>query len=411
MHKKLICLALGSVFTMPLAVSADSSSVKIFGRVQAEYSSTKIDQAAGAADFRQEVIGDNAGQSRWGLDISEDLGNGLRAKARIEYGFSTGAGVADNAREQWVGLAGKNWGEFKFGRFESPLKNFVGGATIDPFFDSNLQAVGAGGAMYGPNNGLGSSAFIDHAIRYDSPDFNGFSAAVVLLPGDATQTEPNAGGAGGTGGRGGSGDYQVALKYQFSNKNEIFGAYSKDNASDTQRAAFTNDRFGDDETLWRIGGKVTFGDFSLVGQYDDVRNALANGGVICSGGANAGADAGNTTSQCNSSLNANGDGSIWFLGAHYNLGKTTFIVQGGRTKADQVNSAASGVVTAGERSARNVTLGAIYQFSKRTRVFGGYQRVNVDGARAVDNTAATGTTALAIQPKRSTWDIGLRHDF
>jgi len=68
-------------------------------------------------------------------------------------------------------------------------------------------------------------------------------------------------------------------------------------------------------------------------------------------------------------------------------------------------------VTAGERTTHKVTLGAIYKFSKHTRIFGGYQRVSVDGARPIDNTAATGSTALAIQPKRSTWDIGLRHDF
>ena len=410
MKQTFIYLSLASVFGLPLTASADSASVKIFGRVQTEYSSTKIDQAASASSFRQESLGDNTGHSRWGLDISEDLGNGLNAKARIEYGFSTGAGVADFAREQWVGLAGKSWGELKFGRFESPLKNFAGGATIDPFFDSNLQAVGAGGAVVGPNNGLGSSAFVDHAIRYDSPNFNGFSAALLWLPSDATQTEPNAGGAGGTGGKGGGNDYQIALKYQFGKVGEVFGVYSRDSASDAQRATFTNGRFGEDESVWRLGGSVAFGDFNLVGQYDDFSDTLVNGSAICSGGASAALD-GNSTTQCNSGLNANGDGHAWLLGVHYQLGKTTFVVQGGRSQADAVTNGSTGVLTANERSAKNITLGAIYKFSKRTRVFGGYQRVSLDGARSVDNSLTSGTAVLGIQPKRSTWDIGLRHDF
>lgn len=419
MHKKLIMLAVAGVFSAPLLASAaEGSNVKLFGRVQAEYSSTKIDVIGTSANnYRQEVISDNGGQSRWGIDVSEDLGNGLSANARIEFGFRTGTGVAENAREQWVGLASKNWGEFKFGRVQSPLKDFTGGAMIDPFIDSNLQAVGAGGAMYGPNNGFGSSGFVDHALRYNSPDFSGFTASVVYVPSDATQAEPSAGGAGGTGGRGGANDYQLALKYKIGSVGEVFGAYSRDNASDTQRAvvasAATNFRTAEDESVWRIGGSVSFGDLRLVGQYEDVSNALSNGGALCGGGAsaNGGGDAGISTSQCNSSINTNGDGHIWFLGAHYKLGKTTLVVQGGKTTADQVTNPTTGAVTANERTAKNITLGAIYSFSKRTRVFGGYQKVSVDGAHIADNTTATGTTVLSTQPDRSTWSIGLRHDF
>ena len=407
MNKKLIVLAVVSVLTAPLLASADEgTNVKLFGRVQAEYSSTKIDQAVGATDYRQEAINDNGGQSRWGIFISEDLGNGLRANAQIEFAFRTGNGVADNAREQWVGLSSKSWGEVKFGRMESILKNFAGGATIDPFFDTNLQAVGAGGAMYGPSNGLGAGGFVDHTLRYNSPDFNGITASVLYVPSDATQAESSATGAGGTGGRGGANDYQVALKYKIGTIGDVFGAYSKDNASDSQVATSTNGLFGDNERVWRIGGSASFGDFSFVGQYEDISNALPNGGALCGGGA----DAGISTEQCNSSLNANGDGQIWFLGAHYKLGKTTLVLQGGRTSADQVTNAA-GVVQANKRTSKNITVGGIYNFSKRTRVFGGLQRVNVEGARNVANTTVTGTSVLAIQPDRSTWTIGLRHDF
>ena len=422
MNKKLIALAVASALVTPWAASAaDGTDVKLFGRVQAEYSSTKIDQAStNNGAYRQQAISDNAGQSRWGLDISEDLGNGLSAKARVEFGIRVGTGVADNAREQWVGLASKSWGEFKFGRVQSPFKDFAGGLSIDLFSDTNLQAVGAGGAMYGPDNGLGAGGFVDHALRYNSPEFNGLSAVAVFSPSNATQADPTgpippataAANGGNIGGKGGSNNYQIALKYKFGTAGEIFGGYSQDDANDNQRAITTNGLLGDDEQVWRIGGAWSFGDFRIVGQYENINNALVgNGGTSCGGGAraNGGGDTGITTAQCNSSLNANGDGHIWFLSGQYKIGKTTLVVQGGKTTADQVT--ANGVVTANERTAKNITVAAIYNFSKRTRVFGGYQKVSVDGARSVDNTLATGTTVLATQPDRSTWEIGLRHDF
>ena len=82
------------------------------------------------------------------------------------------------------------------------------------------------------------------------------------------------------------------------------------------------------------------------------------------------------------------------------------MVQGGRTQADAIANSV-------ERTSRNYTLGAIYQFSKRTRVFGGYQRVSIDGARDASNTidSTQGQINGVTQPDRSTWTIGMRHDF
>lgn len=411
MNKKLIVLAVAGTLGIPMVASADASNVTIFGRVQAEYQSTKIDQV-GTNDYRQETISDNAGQSRWGLKVKEDLGNGLSAIAQVEFAFRTGNGAPDAAREQWVGLSSKSWGTAKFGRVQSPFKDFAGGGTLDVFGSTTLQARGTGGALYAPGNGFGAASHVDHAIRYDSPDFSGFSAAVLLVPVDATQTEPNSG----AGGRGGSNNYQLGLKYKFGKAGEIFGGYSQDEASATQASVITNGLNGDDEQVWRIGAKWKFGDFTIAGQYDSIKNALVgNGGTSCSGGASASGNESAGTSQCNSSLNTNGDGDVWFLAAHYQLGKTTLVLQGGKTNADEVRS--NGVLRAGEREAKNITLGAIYKFSKRTSVYGGYQRVRVDGARSVANTDAgnagtvAATAALTTQPDRSTWTIGMRHNF
>ena len=415
MNKKLIALAVAGALGAPLVASAaPGDGVTLFGRVGVEFGSIDIDQVPGANDYRQESISDNAGASRFGMLIVEDLGGGLKANARIEYGFRTGNGVADLVREQWVGLSHAGWGALQFGRVQSPFKDFAGGASIDPFITTNLQARGAGGAMYAPANGFGAAAFVDHAIRYNSPSWGGFSMALLASPGDATQTDPVVGGNGGNvGGKGGTSNYQIGLKFKIGSAGEIFGGYSNDEANDAQAATVINGRNGDDEQVWRLGTAWNFGNFRIAAQYDKIESALAgNGGATCAGGAsaNGGPDAGISTAQCNSAMNTNGDGDIWFLTTQYKIGKTTLVLQGGQTKADAVTNAA-GVVTASEREAKSLALGAIHMISKRTRVFGGYQRVNVDGARDVANTLGTGTAVLATQPDRSTWTLGMRHDF
>ena len=419
MNKKLVVLAVAGALAAPLTASAQSN-VTIFGRVQAEYNSVQIDGAPGgalSADRRQTAISDNHGQSRFGFDIKEDLGGGLNASARLEFALRTGTGATDAAREQWIGLSGKDWGSAKFGRVHSVLKDFTGGGAIDPFNATSLQARGTGGAQYAPGNGLGNGGFVDHAIRYESPTFGGgFSAAVLLMPSNATQAE--LGGGGNIGGNGGANDYQLGLKYKVGTAGEIFGGYSVDNASNAQRAAAAvNGRLADDEQVWRIGGSWTFGNFKIAGQYDDIENALLTGGASCGGGASgtgneavqAGAGAGQGgTVQCLTSLNTNGDGKIYFLTGQYKMGNTTFVLQGGQTKADAIGALA----TAPERKARNVTLAAIHALSKRSSIFGGYQRVSVDGAGAANNLGGSLATLVATpQPDRTTWSLGVRHNF
>lgn len=91
----------------------------------------------------------------------------------------------------------------------------------------------------------------------------------------------------------------------------------------------------------------------------------------------------------------------------YTFGKTMLVVQGGETQADAVGAAL-------ERTATNLTVGAIYNLSKRTRVHVGYQKVEIDGARLVSQIgtlSGQGGAALSVQPDRSTFSMGMRHAF
>ena len=423
-------LLTAAIMAIPAIAYADASSVTLSGTVNIEYTAIKIDQgAAGGGSVLnnryQTSIGDPTFFSRYGLNIKEDLGNGLNAIAKIEYAFAPGAGVVDVPREQWVGLSSSKWGTIEFGSVNAPFKVFAGGASVDRFIGTSLHLRGSGGAQYAPASGFGTAAFVDHAVTYISPVWSGVSFAAVIAPSNATQADATLANTtqrnGNTGGKGNGVDYQVAVKYALPRFGDVFGGYSRDNANDSQRALVTNGKNGDDETVWRLGANLKFGNFGVYGQYDRINNALntfavpvttttaGNGAAGCSGGAvgGSGGDPGSSTQQCNAGLNVNGDGNIWNLGTSYTIGKTMLVVQGGQTHADAVG-------TALKRTATNITVGAIYNLSKRTRVHVGYQNVEIEGARTVSQIgtlSGQGGTALAIQPDRSTFSMGMRHTF
>lgn len=403
MKKKLISLAVAGALATPLAVSADSTNVTLFGSAQAEYNTVDIDGISS-----QSNVGDDAGRSRWGLHVTEQLGGGLRAMAHIEYGLNMGSGNIGFARERWVGLGNDAWGEVKFGRVASPFKDFAGGMTIDPFAYTTLQAGGSGGTMVASSNGMGAGAngFVNSAARYDSPVVEGFAFSALLMPGDSQRLDSVLGGSpagpvdpvnGGTnsGGEDGEWDFQIAAKHssQFGAHGvDVFGGYSRDNISTNERA-FTG---GDDEEIWRGGASWSYEAFRLSGQYENINNASLNGAASCTTAGMLGSTgtAGGGTAQCNTAMNVGGDGEVWFAGAEYKIGNTRLIAQGGKSHARKV----SGISPSG-RDAWSYTAGVIHELSKRSSLFGGFQRVDVQ-----DNAATA-------DRDRNTYTVGMRHNF
>lgn len=434
-QKKLFVLTAIALAFPGLVLANEESGVAIHGNVNVEYSAVKIKQTASgggsvANDRYQKAITDPALFSGWNITAKEDLGGGLAAIARIEYRFVTGAGVADVAAEQYVGLTSKDWGTVRIGSVGSVFRDFAGGASVDRFVGTGLELRGAGGAQYAPNSGFGTINVVDHSATYFSPIFNGFSVGVLIAPNDATQADPTLANTNqrnpNHGGKGNGIDYQVAVKYHIQKYGDVFAGYSQDNANDNERAqAPINGKTADDEKVWRIGANLKFADFGVYGQYDHISNAKntfstptatggsGNGAAGCAGSSAqaSGGDTGVSTQQCNNSLNVNGDGNIWSLGLSYSLGKTLLVLQGGKTTADAVG-------VANERTAKNITIGAIYSLSKRTRFHAGYQHVSVSGAHTVAQIgqAAVGFTGaasavLAQQPDRSVFSMGMRHTF
>ena len=399
MKKKLFVLAVAGTLAPSMTASAQGTNVTLFGSLQAEYATVNRE-----GQSSQALIGDDTGRSKFGVHVTENLGAGFKVKAHAEYGFNTGAGNLGGARERWVAFAGDKWGEIKFGRVQSPFKDFAGGMTIDPFAYTTLQAAGSGGAMTASANGFGSGAmgFVNSAVRYDSPKVDGFNFAGLLMPGDANRLDPtnfiapNGGFPGSqtnSGGEDGEWDFQIAGKYDTNMQGHniaVFGAYSRDNISANQRLVqgLTNN-----EHVWRGGASWGWRNFRLNGQYENINNAV--GAATCTNQAALGNPATgslDSRGQCNSAMIPGGDGNLWFAGAQYDWGSTTIVAQGGMSHAQAIG-------LYGKRETSQFTVGAIHHLSSRSSLFGGYQRVMV------------GSGASGIFRDMNVWSVGLRHNF
>ena len=395
MKKKLISAALTAIFYSGITSVHAAPNVSIVGRIQAEYSHINVEGFSS-----QSSVNDPTFFSSWGIRAFEDIGDGFKVVTMIDFGFDTNGGPVGN-REVFVGISKDSIGTLKFGRTHSPFADFAGGWTIDPFVYTTLQATGSGGTMIASANGLGSGSYtaVNSVVRFTSAQFNGFSFAVLLMPGDAEKLEANLGGVlggpgkniGNTGGEDGEWDVQFAAKYEMDiqdHKLEIFGGYSRDNVSSAQKAITAVNL--KTEEVGRIGGVWSYKDFTLQGQYDFISDAI--GAATCSDAAALGAIGDISTRQCNTAMNPGGNGSIWYAGGQYRLGNVTLIAQGGMTDANKMAAFA-------RRKAESFTVGGLYHLSRRTNLFGGYQHVDVTDK---NNT---------VDRDRNTWTMGMRHLF
>ena len=208
MKKSLIALAVLATTGAAFA----QSSVTLYGRLDASVGQT-TSQTTGAAKTKQTVVGSSAlNTTFWGLKGTEDLGNGLKANFKLESNFNVdngaiGTGSSLFEREATVGVAGA-FGEVNLGRQYTPYDSLRGASNNT--YDSNFSVTSAvfrTGVKSGPSNPtvnspdatLGTVDYANRAsnsIRYNTPDFAGFSAALLYSFGEnkeiGTQTTATA---------------------------------------------------------------------------------------------------------------------------------------------------------------------------------------------------------------------------
>jgi len=188
----------------------------------------------------------------FGMDGSEDLGNGLRAVFRMDWQYQPGdTGPALMGHDQWLGIGG-DFGEVRVGALSSRYK--TRGAVPDPVYDalmpfhetdSQSSVDGRGG-----NEGVGLS----------------YENAGILVFADYIN------------GKTGSNDaaYNVGAKYTVDNFT-MFGQYKIDNSL-VNDAEMQSPAGGAD--AWFLGGGLTLGNSSLYAGYGKGDDGIDTTGAL-----------------------------------------------------------------------------------------------------------------------------------
>ncbi|HEZ1809385.1 TPA: porin [Neisseria meningitidis] len=183
MRKKLTALVLSA---LPLAAVAD---VSLYGEIKAgvegrNYQLQLTEQPSRTQGQTSNQVKVTKAKSRIrtkisdfgsfiGFKGSEDLGEGLKAVWQLEQDVSVAGGGATRwgNREFFVGLAGE-FGTLRAGRVANQFDD--ASKAIDPWDSNNVVASQLG--IFKRHDDMPVS------VRYDSPDFSGFSGSVQFVP-------------------------------------------------------------------------------------------------------------------------------------------------------------------------------------------------------------------------------------
>ena len=342
MNKKLIALAVAASFAAPLAAQAETTP---YANVQFEVTSYD-DGVSGTASKKGTFINDKE-RGQIGLKGSEDLGNGLKAIAKAEFDFVGGNGSGDsefgkntdkdtgNALRIREIFAGLSggFGEIQIGTLKSAYK-YTGGVAYDAFVATNLEARKAYG-MSDLQNG-----FINNAIAYKNK-FGALGLWVTYSP-DETDRDGDT--------KTDAGETTVGVNFSAGNL-EVVAAYY-----DAALSA-TNGSY----TTTKVGGKFNMGGGTAIMAQYEMKAADA----------------------------ANSDVTNTFVAFHLGMGDNTLVAQYGIQDKDET--------VASNDSGTMLTIGGIHKFSKNSRVFAGYKKLDGDKA-----TGAKDDTYMSV---------GLRVDF
>lgn len=347
MQKKLLAIAVGA--TMVAAPMFAQADVKIKGKIQVELANIDGgDQLDGTSTYDGVTVqGDNNGMSRWMIDASKDLGNGLKAIGRVSWQINPSNNFDQRNRDQYVGLAG-GFGAVVLGRLPTPYK-MNGGVKWDPYVASFMQARQAGGMS---GSALGHNSFVDDVIAYVMPEIAGINATFAYV-GDET------GGMNGTWTAGGTGKWGPIEVILAATGADIAGTDDADATNIDQK---------------KIGIRYKGNGLTAAWQYEDVDSS---GPVNAYGGMGTGFDS--------------GAGKFNFLNLGYKFGNTLIAGNYGQFS--------------GETGVADVDYGALgvtYFFDKKVRVYGGYATTDV---KKINSVPANGTGQY------DRWGAGIRYDF
>jgi predicted porin len=348
MQKNLIALAVGATIAAAPIV-ATQADVKLWGRFEVEV--VNID--GGDFDNKWEQ-GDGNGMSRFGIDASKDLGNGLKAVGRYAFKMDPSNGSQLSARDQYVGLKG-GWGAILLGRQPTPYK-MNGGVKWDPWTATFMEARRSGGMS---GDAIGHNGFVNDVIAYASPKFAGIKFQVGYIADENATNNGTSGAANGTGLIGGTGVWGPV---------EVIAAYHNYRNRGVEDLEIEG---GEDVKQGKVGIRWKGQGLTAAYQFEDVD---AGGSVRING---------------NRVVRQLGEGKFNFINLGYKFGNTLIAGNWGAFSAD------------GDGPKSDVdywTIGAKYYFAKKVSSYIGYAETKVKP----DNIEDT---------KYKLFGVGMRYDF
>jgi predicted porin len=176
--------------TLAIAVLAAStpaawaqSSVTLYGIVDA---AVRYTTNANAGQSQKQLVPGGMSQSRLGVNITEDMGGGLKALANMEHRLNSDTGAvaaADFWRQVWVGLQSSDLGQIRLGRqynilFDSYTSTFAS-FRYSPYIEA-----------YKPELGMALGARQSNMVKYLA-DAGGLRVELQVSAGEGVAGAPD----------------------------------------------------------------------------------------------------------------------------------------------------------------------------------------------------------------------------
>lgn len=336
------------------AAQAQSSNVTLYGVADAFLEYGKAGTTAAPVSVKRLQSG-GANGSRLGLRGSEDLGDGMKAGFVIEHGFLIDSGTPASASTFWNRQA--------FVSLSGNFGSLSAGRQYSPLlvhqdtFDPSLCTTGYGSPY---NSGvMRTFSRVNNSVLYNTPKIGDLSMSFMLGLGETT-----------AGLRAGSSAFASA-RYT-SGPVGLGFAYG---------AQFKPDATKEDKSIWNIAGSYKLGELTVMAAIQGTRNdsqALAT------------AD----------------DRSELMLGGTYALGQGELRAAYGQGKVKDVANT----------TARHLSLGYVYNLSKRSALFAAAQTVDNPSNLAYRTSGFTfdaieGGVPAGAGVNARALALGLRHRF
>jgi len=352
MKKSLIALAVLAASGAAMA----QSTVTLYGRADVWLGSVKVD-TAGTSTRTTKLDNGGATSSRWGMIGAEDLGGGLKANFNLEQGVAVDTGTAANfGRAAWVGLSG-GFGAVKLG-FGSTAFDDVSGAS-DAIFDSDLSPMN-GADSYGNVpavfNSVRYTSRPGNTIYYQAPNMGGFSGAISYGLDETTDTTVT----------------PVVHGTSNTSFNLTYGAGPV--AAQFAYQIQSTDGAASDIKFTRLGASYNFGVATAKLVYGSVKNQQINLVTLDKGVYLDGA----STSE-------------YLLGVDVPVSAAMTVSAAYASSSDNTK--------AGDTDRSGYAIGAVYNLSKRTALYGGYKSMKYD------------FTGVTPDTKVSILALGVKHLF